>query len=70
MVFVVGDGNGFLFVSIFVVGRDFEDIVGVEFERDFNLGNIMGSWGNVGEFKFVEDVVVFGYGVFIFEDLN
>lgn len=70
VVFVVGDGDGFGFVSVFVVGGNFENFVGVEFERDFDLGNVMGSGGDVSKFEFVEEVVVFGYGMFIFVNLD
>src|SRR5687768_15893974 len=67
---VVGDGNGLLLASTLVVGRDLEDTVGVELERDLNLGNTTGSRGNAGELKLAEDVVVLGHGALTLEDLN
>lgn len=54
MIFVVGDDNLVGFVSVFFKGRDVYDFVGIKIEGNFNLGNIMGSGGNVSKFEFVE----------------
>jgi hypothetical protein len=69
-VVVVGDGDLFAVAGALVLGRDLEDAVGVDLERDFNLGNAAGSGGDSGEVELAQLVVVLGHGSLSLENLK
>lgn len=52
------------------MGRDLEDTVGVELERDLDLGNTTGGRGDTGKLELAEDVVVLGKRSLTLEDLD
>ena len=67
---LVGDSDRFRFASALVRGGDLHDTVGIDFERDLDLGNTTWSGGNASELELAEEVVVLGQGTFTLEDLN
>jgi hypothetical protein len=67
---VVGDGDGLLLASALIVGRDLEDTVGVELERNLDLGNATGSGRDAGKLELAEDVVILGKRSLTLVDLD
>jgi hypothetical protein len=52
------------------VGRDLEDTVGVDLERDLNLRDTTGGRGDTGKLELSEDVVVLGQRSLTLENLD
>ena len=67
---LIGDGDRFGFTGTLVGGGDLHDTVGVNLERNLNLGNTAWSGRNSGELELAEEVVVLGEGAFTLEDLD
>jgi len=67
---LVGDGNRFGFTSTLVGSGNLHDTVGVDLERDLDLGNTAWRGRNASELKLAEEVVVLGHGTFTLEDLD
>ena len=47
-----------------------KDSIGVNLESDFDLWHAAGGWGDVGQVKLAEQVVVFRHGALSFKHLN
>lgn len=67
---VVGDGDGLLLAGALIVGRDLEDTVGVELERDLDLRHAARSGRNTGKLELAEDVVILGKRSLTLKDLD
>ena len=67
---LVGDSDRFGFASALVGGGDLHNTVGVDLERDLDLGNTAWSGRNAGELELAEEVVVLGQRTFALEDLD
>lgn len=57
---VVGDSDGLDLASSLVTGTDLQDTIGIQIERDLNLGNTTGGRRNAGKLELAEKVVVLG----------
>lgn len=57
---VVGDGDGLDLASSLVTSTDLQDTIGIQVERDLNLGNTTGGRRNAGKLELAEKVVVLG----------
>ena len=67
---LVGDGDRLGFTSALVSGGDLHDTVGVDLERNLDLGNTTWSGGDASELELAKEVVVLGEGAFSLKDLD
>jgi len=67
---LVGDSDRLDFTGTLVGGGDLHDTVGVNLERNLDLGNTAWSGRNAGELELAKEIVVLGEGAFTLEDLD
>jgi hypothetical protein len=67
---LVGDGDRLGFTSTLVSGGDLHDTVGVDLERNLDLGNTTRSGGDASELELAKKVVVLGEGTFSLKYLD
>ena len=68
--FLVGDGDGLRFAGTLIGGGHLHDTVGVDLERNLDLGNTAWSRRDAGELELSKKVVVLGQRTFTLEDLD
>lgn len=67
---LVGDGDVRGLSSSLVLSSDSKDAVGIQIERDLNLGNSSGGRGNSIKVEFAQKMVISSHGPLSFEDLD
>jgi hypothetical protein len=67
---LVGDGDRLGFTGTLVSGGDLHDTVGVDLERNLDLGDTTWSGRNASELELAKKVVVLGERAFSLEDLD
>mmetsp|Transcript_28486 Transcript_28486/g.54349 ORF Transcript_28486/g.54349 Transcript_28486/m.54349 type:complete len:262 (+) Transcript_28486:450-1235(+) len=67
---VIGDGNFLLLPCALIFSCHIQNAIGINLEGNLNLGNSSGCWGDVCQFEFTQQVVVFSHGTFTLEHLD
>ena len=67
---LVGDRDRLGLASALISGGDFHDTVGVDFERNLDLGNATWSGRDASELELAKEVVVLGEGAFTLVDFD
>merc|ERR1719387_3241599 len=67
---VVGDRDLLVLARALVLGADVEDAVGVNLERDLDLGHAARRRRDAAELELAEEVAVLGHGALALEDLD
>ena len=67
---LVGDGDRLGFTSTLIGSGDLHDTIGVDLERNLDLGNTAWSRRDASEFELSKEVVILGEGAFTLKDLD